>query len=136
MRKLILVLILATCSSILKCDLLFQPIPKLSFSIDNVNIAITSHADSQIVSKSKEIEDRQITIYGISQNVVTNQEIKGCIYLIFNPIEPQDEHIWIQCQAKIYEDGSWTGYGDIDYYKIFPADTTMHYSGGNTMRGD
>jgi hypothetical protein len=29
-----------------------------------------------------------------------------------------------------------TNYNDIDYYKIYPADTKMMYSGNNTMRGD
>lgn len=29
-----------------------------------------------------------------------------------------------------------TSYGDIDYYKIFLADTKMLYSGDFTMRGD
>jgi len=29
-----------------------------------------------------------------------------------------------------------TKYGDIDYYKIFPADTHMLYSSDFTMRGD
>lgn len=29
-----------------------------------------------------------------------------------------------------------TGYGDIDYYRIFPAEMKMLYSGDFTMRGD
>ncbi len=29
-----------------------------------------------------------------------------------------------------------TKYADIDYYKIFPADTKLLYSGGFTMRGE